>query len=261
MQPPHMKPPCIFCDNESGSKEHLWPDWMHRLVKFAPINIQKADGPVICGQDPKQKIDTVCHRCNNEWMSEIEYKSKTRLESMLLNKPICIDPGGMKLLTKWAVLRAMVFESIKPRNDNEQFFTRNERVAFKADQTIPDRTRVWVGALTNSHIGYHGTDFTLEKSADDKTRIGTGSVGTIYAGYILMQTVTEHLHPPYVGEPGPIITPPPGPWNERLVEIFPRMPQKADWPTKPFTDEGPAGILALRDRWHMGGKTNKIKNM
>jgi hypothetical protein len=80
---------------------------MHRLVKFVPINIQEADGPVIYGQDPEQKIDTVCHRCNNEWMSRIEDKSKTRLESMLLNKPISIDPGGMKLLTEWAVLRSV----------------------------------------------------------------------------------------------------------------------------------------------------------
>ena len=33
-------PPCIFCHNESGSPEHLWPDWMHNLVKFAPIDMQ-----------------------------------------------------------------------------------------------------------------------------------------------------------------------------------------------------------------------------
>ncbi len=256
-----MQPTCIFCDNESGSEEHLWPDWMHRLVKFAPINLQEADGPVIYGQDPEQKINTVCHRCNNEWMSRIEDKSKTRLESMLLNKPISIDPGGMKLLTEWAILRAMVFESIKPRNSNEQFFTREERTAFKEKQTIPDRTRVWVGALENSHIGYHGTDFTLLNSADGYRRIGTGSVGTIYAGHIIMQTVTEHIHPPHAVPPGPVIIPPSGPWDERLVEIYLGHPKRIGWPTKPFTDAGQTGIIALRDRWHIGEKTDKIKNM
>jgi hypothetical protein len=146
---------------------------MHRLVKFAPISIQEADGPVIYGQDPEQKIDTVCHKCNNEWMSRIEDKSKTRLESMLLNKPITIDPGGMKLLTEWAVLRAMVFESIKPRNNNEQFFTREERMAFKANQTIPDRTRVWVASLTNCHVGYHGTCHAALKSRNDRCLFST----------------------------------------------------------------------------------------
>ena len=253
-------PPCIFCDNDSGSPEHLWPDWMHNLVKFAPINIQESDGPIISGQDPEQTINTVCHQCNTVWMSLIEHKSSSRLKTMLLNQPLEIDPGGMKLLTEWTVLRAMVFESIKLKNDNEQFFTREERIAFKEKQTIPDRARVWVGALENSHIGYHGTDFTLLNSVDGSKRIGTGSVGTIYAGHIIMQTVTEHIHPPQVVPPGPVIIPPPGPWDERLVEIYPSHPKGIDWQRKPFTDQGPTGILALRNRWHIGDKTSKIKN-
>jgi hypothetical protein len=169
-----MPPPCIFCDHDSGSPEHLWPDWMHNTVKFEPINMQEADGPIITGQDPEQTITTVCHDCNTGWMCLIENKSRTRLKPMLLNQPIEIDRGGMKLLTQWAVLRAMVFESIKPKSGNEQFFTREERIAFKANQTIPERTRVWVGALENSHIGYHGTDYAIWRSATDCTRIGTG---------------------------------------------------------------------------------------
>ena len=255
-----MPPPCIFCDHESGSPEHLWPDWMHNTVKFAPINMQEADGPIITGQDPEQTITTVCHDCNTGWMCLIENKSSTRLKPMLLNQPIEIDRGGMKLLTQWAVLRAMVFESIKPKSGNEQFFTREERIAFKANQTIPEQTRVWVGALENSHIGYHGTDYAIWRSATDCTRIGTGSVGTIYAGHIIMQTVTEHIHPPYVVQPGPVISPLPGPADERFVEIYPNQPKRVNWPTKPFTDEGPTGILAVRDRWHQGAKVSQIKN-
>ena len=219
-------PLCIFCDKESGSPEHLWPDWMHNLVKFRPINMQEADGPILYGQDPEQKITTVCHDCNTGWMGVIENKASTRLKPMLLNQPIEIDRGGMKLLTEWVVLRAMVFESIKPKSDNEQFFTREERIAFKKDQTIPGRTRVWVGALENIHIGYHGTDFNVWKSVDDHTKIGTGSVGTIYAGHILMHTVTEHIHPPFEVAPGTVIPGPPGPWDERLVGIYPRQPTR-----------------------------------
>lgn len=249
-------PPCIFCANESGSEEHLWPDWMHRLVIFAPINMQEADGPVIVGQDPEQTINTVCRTCNNGWMSQIEQKCVSRLKPMLLNQPLEIDPGGMKLLTEWAVLRAMVFESIKPRNDNENFYAREERIAFREGQTIPDRTRVWGGALEKSHIGYHGTDFTLEEKGE---RVGTGSVGTVYAGHIVMQVVTEHLS--VEAQPGGIIVPPPGPWDQRLVEIHPNRPRRVNWPTQPFTDEGPTGIIALHARWRMGKKTNKIKNL
>lgn len=89
-------PPCIFCDNESGSQEHLWPDWMYNLVKFAPVNKQEADDPIHFGQDPEQTIDTVCGDCNHGWMSQIEQKNVSRLKPMLLNTPITLDPGGMK---------------------------------------------------------------------------------------------------------------------------------------------------------------------
>lgn len=158
---------------------------MHKIVKFAPINIQEANGPIIIGQDPEQTINTVCHTCNNEWMSRIEQKNVSRLKPMLLNSPITIDPGGMKVLTEWAVNRAMVAESIKPRSDNVNFYTLEERVAFREKQTIPDRTRVWIGALSNSHIGCHGTDYTIMLD-DRKIRIGTGSANTIYAGHFVV---------------------------------------------------------------------------
>jgi len=94
-----------------------------------------------------------------------------------------------------------------------------------------------------------------------KIRIGTGSVNTIYVGHVVVQTVTEHLHPPYVSDQKVLITPPPSGCDERLVEIYPNGRKKVDWPPKPFTDEGPTGVIALRDRWHIGEKTDKIKNV
>jgi hypothetical protein len=75
-----------------------------------------------------------------------------------------------------------------------------------------------------------------------------------------MQTVTEHIHPPYVVQPGPVIFPLRGPADERFVEIYPNQPKRVNWPTKPFTDDGPTGILAVRDRWHQGEKVSQIKN-
>jgi hypothetical protein len=176
---------------------------------------------------------------------------------MLLNTPITLDPGGMKILTEWAVLRALIAESIKPRNNNENFYTREERVAFKHFLTLP--------ALINSnpddyHIGCHGTDYTIIID-EGKTRIGTGSVSTIYAGNFVFQTATEHLTPPYVCKQQALVTPPPGPADERLMEIYPKRPKELKWPPEPFTESGATGvILGLFGRWHMGEKVSKIKN-
>jgi hypothetical protein len=254
-----MRLPCIFCDNESGSEEHLWAAWMHRLIAFAPVNRQEGSGPVLIGQDPEITINTVCRTCNNGWMSQLEEKNVARLKPMLLNTAITLDPGGMKLLAEWAVKTAMVAESIKPRNDNENFFTRAERIAMRECQAIPERTRVWIGALTESHIGCHGTDFTIMADGG-KTRIGTGSVCTVYVGHFVVQTVTEHLHPPYVSDDPSFITPSPSICDERLTQIHPSRPRKADWPLIPFTEYGATGIAALMDRWRTGEQVNKISN-
>jgi hypothetical protein len=35
--------------------EYLWPDWMHKLVKFVPINIQEANGPIILSERIESK--------------------------------------------------------------------------------------------------------------------------------------------------------------------------------------------------------------
>jgi hypothetical protein len=256
---PSVPRPCIFCNNQSGSEEHLWAAWMHRLIKFAPINLQEADGPILLSQDPEVTINTVCHTCNNGWMSQLEEKNIPRLKPMLLNTPVTLDRGGMKLLAEWAVKTAMVSDSIKPRHDNENFFTPSERIAMRETRTMPTRTRVWIGALEGSHIGCYGTDFTIMKDGG-KTRIGTGSVATVYAGHFVAQTVTEHLNPPYVNDQQFLIQPPSTICDERLVEIYPNVLKKAEWPPLPFTDEGPTSIHLLMNRWRTGEKVDKVSN-
>jgi hypothetical protein len=232
---------------------------MHRLITFAPINRQEGSRPVLVAQDPEVTINTVCNTCNNGWMSQLEQKNFTRLKAMLLNTPITLDPGGIKLLTEWSVKTAMVSDSIKPRSDNENFFTREERIAMREGRAIPERTRVWIGSLTGSHLGCHGTDFTIVANGG-KTRLGTGSVNTIYAGHFVVQTVTEHLHPPYVSDQPSFITPRPTICDERLTEIYPNALKKVEWPQTSFSDDGETGIEILMDRWRTGERIEKINN-
>src|ERR1700760_3496429 len=59
-------PPCIFCNNESGSEEHLWPDWVHRFIKanntqLGGLRVQEGTGPETIQDDLEITINTVCH--------------------------------------------------------------------------------------------------------------------------------------------------------------------------------------------------------
>jgi hypothetical protein len=109
-------PPCIFCNNESGSEEHFWPAWVHRFIKengidLGGLRIQLGTGPETITDDLEKTINTVCHTCNNTWMSKVEDKNRPRFLFMMKNEPLTVDPGGMKIITEWAVLRAIMRRS------------------------------------------------------------------------------------------------------------------------------------------------------
>jgi hypothetical protein len=256
-------PPCIFCNNESGSEEHFWPAWVHRFIKengidLGGLRVQLGNQPETITDDLEKTINTVCNTCNNTWMSEVEDKNRRRFQYMLKNDPLTIDPGGMKIITEWAVLRAIMLDSEKPSIGQENFYTPDERIPMRERLEIPKRTRVWFGALDGFHLGGHGTDFTIEAVTPEgnRVRIGTGCYNTIYMGYLVTQVVTEHLYPQYEGLGIAEVQPPPSICDERLVQIHPRPRQlkKFDWPTTPFTNGDPDGIGYLMYRWKKDAK-------
>jgi len=256
-------PPCIFCNNESGSEEHFWPAWVHRFIKengirLGGLRVQLGNEPETITDDLEKTINTVCHTCNNTWMSKVEDKNRPRFLNMMKNDPLTIDPGGMKIITEWAVLRAIMLDSEKPSIGYENFYTREERIAMRERLEIPDRTRVWFGALDGFHLGGHGTDFTIDAVQIDgsKARVGTGCYNTIYMGYLVTQVVTEHIYPQYASKGISEVQPPPSFSDARLVQIYPRKSglKKFDWPTTPFTNGGPNGIGFLMHRWKKDAK-------
>lgn len=77
-------PPCIFCNNESGSEEHFWPAWVHRFIKESKIElhglrVQRGNEPETITDNLEKTINTVCQTCNNTWMSGVEDKNVPRL--------------------------------------------------------------------------------------------------------------------------------------------------------------------------------------
>jgi len=192
-------------------------------------------------------------------MSRLEEKNIPTVGKMLENKPTTIDPGRQRLLTEWAVKTAMVMDSIKPRIGNENFYTQEERTIMRESRTIPDETRIWIGALDEQHLGAFGTDFSI-LGGDGQTRVGTGIANTVVVGHFVVQVVTTRIFPEYYEYDFPELAARPGNWDSMLTHIYPKKQKKVEWPPKvSFTNGGPLGIGLLMDRWRRpGGKVSKI---
>lgn len=252
-----MFPPCIFCDNESDSEEHLWGAWIHRRVKLGPIRVQEGTSPEWIDDDPERTVNTVCHACNNTWMSRLEEKNIPAVGDMIDNKPTVMDAGRQRLLTEWAVKTAAITDSMKVRRGEEKFYTRDECIAMRLSQEIPNGTRIWAGALTEQHLGAFGTDFTILDR--ERTRIGTGMAVTVVVGHFAVQVATVHMKLGNAANDIPMVQPKPGDWGNTLVQLYPKVHKQVKWPPKvSFTNGGPLGAAFLMDRWRGGEKVPKI---
>jgi hypothetical protein len=250
-----MSESCIFCDNNLGSREHLWPKWIHERKDFGALRLQRGKSTEKIVPNQELKVKTVCVTCSTGWMSGLEAENIPIIGSMMQDISTPLEGAQQKSIAAWSVKTAMMSDSMKGRNAPNRFYDRDECVNMRRTPQIPDRTRIWIGRVDGMHLGDFGTDFTI--LSQDKRRIGMGSVATIVAGHFISQVVTLHSVSEYEGHIEISCTP--GDWNNMLIQIWPIEKPTVQWPPKTsFTNGGAHGIAYLVDRWRMGDKTDVI---
>jgi hypothetical protein len=252
-----MATPCIFCDNNSGSREHLWPAWIHNRHDFGPIKMIRKGQEVVVIPDPELKVKTVCGTCNNGWMSDLESDNIPVIGVMLEDNPTDLNEDQQKLVAAWAVKTAMMSDSMKGRNAPNKFYTRAECVAMREKREIPKDTLIWIGRADGMHLADVGNDFTLNDTNGD--RLVTNIATTIAVGHFIVQVVTVHHN-----QAGKRLSDIPckiGNWADKLIQIWPIQQPVVHWPPQgTFTNGGPEGIAYLMDRWRIGEETDIISS-
>jgi hypothetical protein len=252
-----MATPCIVCDNNSGSREHFWPQWIHESKDFGPLK-QKRGGKEITIPDPKLVVKAVCKRCNNGWMSDLEVASIPLVCSMMQNLSIRLERDQQNILAQWLMKMAFLTDWTRVGGREKRFYTREEGAAFAEDCTIPPRTRIWIGHIISSHLSFDGHDAT-RLAAADRSRLGLSTSITLAVGHLAGQIVTDHLVPEHDNQHAPDTQPNSGRWAARLIQIW---PVEKDWmmwpPVASFTNGGPQGYDYLLDRWRVGERVEKL---
>jgi hypothetical protein len=245
-----MPPDCLFCDNPAGSWEHLWAAWIHERKDFGPLKVTIGNSPQEIRDDPEQRIDTVCAKCNNGWMSAIENKNKPVIACMFEDLTIPLDCQQQTLLSNWAVKTAMVLDSMKNTESNPRFYLKFDYVTFRERRIIPNRVCVWIGRYSVSGLGAYGTDVAI--AFPDQAKIGIGTATTIVTGHLAVQVFAMRLKPEH-SQNKLEIQPKAGDWDNMLVPIWPIARESVTWPPKvTFTTSGERSLAALMDRWRIG---------
>ena len=246
-----MAAECLFCDNLSGSKEHLWAAWIHRQKNFGPLRITVGKSPETIDDDPEQTINTVCRKCNNGWMSVLEQRNRSLIGCLLRDIAAPLNFEQQTFLAAWAVKTAMVLDSVKNLESNPLFYEKTECIQMRLDHTIPARTRIWIGRSSLSSLGAYGTDVAIV--SPELRKLGMGMATTIVVGHLAVQVFGMHIYAEHVAKNVEDVQPKPGNWANMLVPIWPIGPHSVMWPPQvTFTNSGQHSIARLMDRWRIG---------
>ncbi len=240
---------CIFCDNPSGSREHVWPKWILERKDLGAFRLKIGNGPDKILNNIELQVKTVCGTCNNGWMSTLETEAAPILIPMFEDQTVSLDSAQQEVLARWLMKMAMVYDSVKGRGAPNVFYRKDERVAFKNTFQIPQPTMMWIGRLDEVHRAITGTD--IARDSDDG-RIN-GTVITLTNERFVAQVVSLHLPKTPTETTRIPLALKPGEWHVALAQIQPPTGNIVSWPPPgSFTNGGPSGYAYLLDRWRVG---------
>lgn len=121
---------CIFCNGFNLSKQHIFPDWINRLITqvnehsqtviiadtseqlvkkdytiYVSPELRKKQGPL-----GSAKLRIVCKKCNNGWMSDLEQSVIPFLLPLIKGEKSEITQIESGLLAQWIMMTTIMHE-------------------------------------------------------------------------------------------------------------------------------------------------------
>jgi hypothetical protein len=229
---------CIYCDKKADSEEHVFPRWLrdrftgdatleHKVNINEPVRFKRRV------KDIRVVVRSVCAKCNNTWMSEIQNKAKPIIEGMLDRTNVTLSLEDARALTTWAVMSVMCLET---RNERSHWlFSELERTLLYKNTDIPDLTEVWIAYWINSPGPFVEGKIGHTKDSD-------GHVATLGFGNVILQIL--HIVPKDAGKPQPKRITLDDPWEKFLIPIRYPKEQRTTFPI-----DGEEGFEALESRF------------
>ena len=92
---------------------------------------------------------------------------------------------------------------------------------------MPHGIEVVIGHFTGRSLDAGGSDFTA--MGTDQKLVARGHVFTMMVGHVVMQVISMRVEP-HAQDKTIRIASSPGPWSSTLIQMWPKVYKKVDWP-------------------------------
>lgn len=252
---------CLFCGGGKLSKEHIWSDWMKKILPPTPSHGQQVFHSLIDNQNNRiavqpympevrqgaqiqRKLRNVCRKCNSGWMGGIVERAKPFAELLILDRPVHLNARAQTNLAAWIAIASIMAELTDvptagiPPGDYE--------IVMRTEAPPQDWTiclgRYAGTAYAPTRYRHHGMGFYYEPSvprpdavvtaAADKVQFTTYTLGAllVHAFSSTRADISLRLRDRYT------------PAN--MVRIWPRTSDLISWPSSPVLGDGEVKTVA-----------------
>jgi hypothetical protein len=243
-----MKRECVFCPNPATTGEHLWSEWVSKLLgPKNRYNIRREmEDEVLHWKcvGLNETMPVLCEPCNNVWGSNLEAQMKDVVAEMVRHAtPKMLSETDIKIIARFALMKSFVAEYM--RESGKSFYDRATRFSFRRDFTFPSGIQIWLGNTTLEHGVFKASYAQLPLNNPQRFEI---YIFTISCGHLVIQVTSSrwmkkayrrHANPPKLTHAAI--------WSTVSTRIWPGSSATIPWPP-PVQMQ--SGVLAsFAERW------------
>lgn len=231
---------CLFCENRPSTLEHVWPQWISRLLHAKParnqyISVRGATDRPIKGHFARMlgaTVRKVCSDCNSGWMGDLENHAKPHLTPLIIDPEfrVVLSAEARVALAAWALKTVMVMEHSSGRK--RMCYTPDDRATFRETLTPPDNVYIWMAQYLGRVDGQSSTHHLI---FGNKTR---GQCATFTIKHLGFQVFA--LPEGHTVEQNPL-------WDSSALPLWPADAEDLLWPPLQYFSD--SSIEKFAGRW------------
>lgn len=171
---------CVFCDQETKSREHVIPRWLGNPLKdsrplpagMLRIGLTHIYTPPAGREDEARKWSTygpelvttsVCGACNSGWLADLESRTKPILTGIVLGEKTALLSDGQIAVATWCYKTMLLMQLIRP-GAHFKIIPRERYAQLHREARPPDDVRIWLGTVVGEGPVVHDAITTINLS-------------------------------------------------------------------------------------------------